>query len=59
MSGILEPGEYCLSFAQAFMADVVEQLTSFFPCNFGTCLFVLLLYVPSQQLWSLGDGQFT
>ena len=23
------------------------------------CLFVLLLYVPSQQLWSLGDGQFT
>ena len=23
------------------------------------CLFVLLLYVPSQQLWSLQDGQFT
>ena len=23
------------------------------------CLFVLLLYVPSQQLWSLRDGQFT
>ena len=23
------------------------------------CLFVLLLYVPSQQLWSLWDGQFT
>ena len=22
-------------------------------------LFVLLLYVPSQQLWSLWDGQFT
>ena len=22
-------------------------------------LFVLLLYVPSQQLWSLQDGQFT
>ena len=22
------------------------------------CLFVLLLYVPSQQLWSLRDGQF-
>ena len=22
-------------------------------------LFVLLLYVPSQQLWSLRDGQFT
>ena len=23
------------------------------------CLFVLLLYVPSQQLWSLRHGQFT
>ena len=23
------------------------------------CLFVLLLNVPSQQLWSLRDGQFT
>ena len=23
------------------------------------CLFVLLLYIPSQQLWSLWDGQFT
>ena len=23
------------------------------------CLFVCLLYVPSQQLWSLLDGQFT
>ena len=23
------------------------------------CLFVLLLYVSSQQLWSLRDGQFT
>ena len=23
------------------------------------CLFVLLLYVPSQQLWSLRDGQST
>ena len=25
----------------------------------GLYLFVLLLYVPSQQLWSLRDGQFT
>ena len=25
----------------------------------GPCLFVLLLYVPSQQLWSLRDGQFS
>ena len=28
------------------------------PSNF-VCLFVLLLYVPSQQLWSLQDGQFS
>ena len=26
---------------------------------FVMVLFVLLLYVPSQQLWSLRDGQFT
>ena len=26
---------------------------------FFVCLFVLLLYVPSQQLWSLRDGQLT
>ena len=25
----------------------------------GCCQFVLLLYVPCQQLWSLRDGQFT
>ena len=29
-----------------------------FVCLF-VCLFVLLLYIPSQQLWSLRDGQFT
>ena len=27
--------------------------------NVCFCLFVLYLYVPSQQLWSLRDGQFT
>ena len=27
--------------------------------HFNVCLFVLLLYVPSQQLWSWRDGQFT
>ena len=31
-----------------------NQLGSLF-----VCLFVLVLYVPSQQLWSLRDGQFT
>ena len=37
-----------------------------FVCNDCRCsyrsfksVFVLLLYVPSQQLWSLRDGQFT
>ena len=34
MTGVLEPGEYCLRFAQAFMADVVEQPTSFFSMQF-------------------------
>ena len=30
------------------------------PENFHSCLFVcLLLYVPSQQLWSWWDSQFT
>ena len=28
-------------------------------CSFHGCWLVLLLYVPSQQLWSLRDGQFT
>ena len=27
--------------------------------DIGVCLFVVLLYVPSQQLWSWRDGQFT
>ena len=29
------------------------------PFTVSVCLFVLLLYVPNQQLWSLRDGQFT
>ena len=29
------------------------------PISFTSCLFVLLLYVPSQQLWSWQDGQLT
>ena len=35
------------------------QSTVFITTMFFVCLFVLLLYVPSQQLWSLRDGQFT
>ena len=31
-----------------------DQMTILF-----VCLFVLLLYVPSQRLWSWQDGQFT
>ena len=31
----------------------------FFMSHTYDFLFVLLLYVPSQQLWSLRDGQFT
>ena len=41
-----------------FMQDVVTMNFCFGFCLFA-CLFVLLLYVPSQQLWSLRDGQFT
>ena len=33
-----------------------DQIISF---SEDICLFVLLLYVPIQQLWSLRDGQFT
>ena len=32
---------------------------SFYRHHVSMILFVLLLYVPSQQLWSLRDGQFT
>ena len=31
----------------------------YFAHFFLVCLFVLLLYVPSKQLWSWRDGQFT
>ena len=37
-----------------------SQVTMFEPQPLDfVCLFVLLLYVPSQQLWSWQDGQFT
>ena len=34
-------------------------IRKFHICQMFVCLFVLLLYVPSQQLWSWRDGQFT
>ena len=40
------------------MITIVQSMFDNFVCLF-VCLFVLLLYVPSQQLWSLRDGQFT
>ena len=55
-----------------FINDIVEEINSSIrlladdtslnivvndPLGFGWL--VLLLYVPSQQLWSLRDGQFT
>ena len=39
-------------------ADQDPQSTLFSPQHV-VWLVVLLLYVPSQQLWSLRDGQFT
>ena len=42
--------------AQYPLHNVTYAATKF---EVAICLFVLLLYVPSQQLWSLRDGQFT
>ena len=39
------------------LESVTNQMTGASFLNF--CLFVLLLYFPSQQLWSLRDGQLT
>ena len=39
-----------------FLDGDIPRSTSY---GVDVCLFVLLLYVPSQQLWSLRDGQFT
>ena len=33
-------------------------LTGSFKKIYNNCLFVLLLYVPNQQLWSWREGQF-
>ena len=35
---------------------IVNQFFKNFPRKLCFCLFVLLLYVPSQQLWSWRDG---
>ena len=39
-----------------FLDGDIPRSTSY---GVDVCLFVLLLYVPSQQLWSLRDCQFT
>ena len=42
--------------------DVISVIYSWVDYWYETshgCWLVLLLYVPSQQLWSLRDGQFT
>ena len=39
---------------------IFDPIALTMPCLINLfVLFVLLLYVPSQQLWSLRDGQFT
>ena len=54
-----------LSFQTKYLCDVMSlDEMSCTPRNEAymslfVCLFVLLLYVPSQQLWSWRDGQFT
>ena len=41
-----------------FSAEGIFQAGKLIAAGF-VCLFVLLLYIPSQQLWSWRDGQFT
>ena len=49
--------EKAFRMSQVYLGQLVHMHVCFKGCLF--CLFVLLLYVPSQQLWSLRDGQFT
>ena len=39
------------------VSDTPDMLVLNGHWTFDVCLFVLLLYVPSQQLWSLQDGK--
>ena len=48
---------YRLQFIKIFFITVRQYLMTLF--LIAVILFVVLLYVPSQQLWSLRDGQFT
>ena len=49
--------EKAFRMSQVYLGQLVHMQVCFKGCLF--CLFVLLLYVPSQQLWSLWEGQFT
>ena len=48
-------------FICALWSPAGKGLTSWLSFVMSNCefVFVLLLYVPSQKLWSLWDGQFT
>ena len=48
---------YIGMFLSMYMCMYVHVCMSLHVCMFN--LFALLLYVPSQQLWSLRDGKFT
>ena len=41
------------------MGCFISMKLNQFEQHYDVCLFDLVLYVPSQQLWSLRDGQFT
>ena len=56
LSGI--PSE-CLTVWNQIRPDIMSGLNWVQTVCKGYHLFVWLLYVPSQQLWSLRDGQFT
>ena len=54
----------CLFHDRSELSVIDSEVLSMFDCLKCSamdvvCLFVLLLYVPSQQLWSWWDGQFT
>ena len=57
MSNILDPGQAGHFVGPDLGPNCLQRLSA--TKFLFVCLFVCLLYVPCQQLWSLRDGQFT
>ena len=58
LSGLIWVQTVCKEYKQTTLA-AKGVFNHAFQLGQMSCLFVLLLYVPSQQLWSWRDGQFT